>query len=118
MNRCRKCGSKLKTRLIREYKANELGIAGVSIWNAVSEETCPKCNNRQSVIIPNLQGLVAAIAVLRIAIPFKLSGSEIRFLRKAMEWPAKKLAEKLDGHIKATSTPAKGSTFILSLQVH
>jgi hypothetical protein len=65
------------------------------ICNTVTVESCPKCPRSQSIIIPNLQGLIAAIAVYRVKQPLKLSPEEIRFLRKACEWTARELGEKL-----------------------
>ena len=61
--KCEKCGSFIKTKLVEKYEDKNLGIPGVFIWNTVALESCPRCPRSQSVIIPNLQGLIAAVAV-------------------------------------------------------
>jgi DNA-binding transcriptional regulator YiaG len=49
-----------------------------------------------AVIVPDLQGLEAAVAVARATVPDKLSGKEIRFLRKTICMKAAELARFLD----------------------
>ncbi len=87
---------KIREIVIPMYHAEELGITGVYLKNAVLQETCEVCGYVKSVAIPNLQGLIAAVAVSRVMSPFKLHGPEIRFLREAVEKPAKELAAKLE----------------------
>lgn len=50
----------------------------------------------QGILVPDLKGLEAAMAVARAMIDHKLNGHEIRFLRKALELKAVDLAEHLD----------------------
>jgi transcriptional regulator with XRE-family HTH domain len=47
-------------------------------------------------VVPDIQGLEAAVAVARITVPDKLSGREIRFLRKAICKKSTELARFLD----------------------
>lgn len=96
MKKCKKCKSNLRNEVFKLYEDKLLGIPGVHIRNTVVREFCPKCRHDQSIIIPNLQGLIAAVAVHRIGLPLKLSPAEIVFLRKACEWPAKVLAAKVE----------------------
>ena len=42
-----------------------------------------------------MEGLRAAMAVTRVNDPLKLNGREIRFLRKALGYTGKELAEKM-----------------------
>lgn len=95
MSKCENCGSRLITKVVEKYEDKLLGIPRVFLYNTVSQEVCPKCQTVQSVNIPNLQGLITAVAVYRVGRPFKLNGREIRFLRKALEITAKELADKL-----------------------
>lgn len=46
--------------------------------------------------MPNLERLVAAVAIARALHPRKLDGDEIRFLRKAAGWKAIEMAAELD----------------------
>jgi DNA-binding transcriptional regulator YiaG len=96
MKKCPKCKSNIKSEVFKLYEDKLLGIPGVYIKNAVVREFCPKCRHNQSIIIPNLQGLIAAVAVHRINQPLKLSPREILFLRKACEWTARTFAGKLE----------------------
>jgi transcriptional regulator with XRE-family HTH domain len=110
--KCEKCGSSIKTKLVKKYEDKNLGIRGVFIWNTVTVEFCPRCPRSQSVIIPNLQGLIAAVAVYRVQVPLKLNAHEIRFLRKAIEWTAKELGEKLEVRPETISRWETGSDVI------
>jgi transcriptional regulator with XRE-family HTH domain len=47
--------------------------------------------------------VIAAAAIARATHPQKLSGREIRFLRKALKWSAKKLGEVLDSKPETVS---------------
>jgi DNA-binding transcriptional regulator YiaG len=96
MKKCKKCKSKLKSDVFEIYEDKLLGIPGVYLRNTVSRDFCPKCQKNQSIVIPNLQGLIAAVAVHRVKQPLKLSAEEIRFLRKACEWKAIELGKKLE----------------------
>jgi len=48
-----------------------------------------------SYAIPDLDGFVAAVAMVRALMPVKLSQEEVRFMRKVLDLPAKKIAEYL-----------------------
>lgn len=99
MDTCGKCGGELRMQPISRYEPKKEmagGIKVVLVNDAVSGLVCQKCGNITKVDIPNLPGLIAAIAVCRSTEPTKLSGKEIRFLRRAMERTAKELAGDLD----------------------
>ena len=49
-----------------------------------------------STTIPDLEGLIAAVAVTRVIHDLKLNGGEIRFLRKAVAMTARTLADRLE----------------------
>jgi DNA-binding transcriptional regulator YiaG len=85
----------LKSEVFQKYEDKRLGIQGVYILDTISREFCPKCPDEQSIVIPNLGGLIAAVAVHRVKQPLKLSNQEIRFLRKACDLTARELAEKV-----------------------
>jgi transcriptional regulator with XRE-family HTH domain len=50
----------------------------------------------KGVVVPDLKGLEAAIAVARTSVPFKLAGNEIRCLRRAIGEKARDIASFLD----------------------
>jgi DNA-binding transcriptional regulator YiaG len=95
--KCEKCGGTLVTRIVPEYRNDALlGIAGIVILNTVEEVRCRKCGHLAATGFSNLEGLIATVAVARVAAPQKLSAKEVRFLRKALGWPSKELAAKLE----------------------
>lgn len=96
MNQCQ--NHEIKETVIERYDvATELmGIAGVSLHNAVVEARCAHCGQLQSILIPNLQGLIAAVAVARALMPLKIRGQEIRFLREALDVTAVDLATTVE----------------------
>jgi putative zinc finger/helix-turn-helix YgiT family protein len=73
----------------------QIGVA-VDLVDTVEEATCQRCGE-QEISFPDFNGLMAAIAVARVKAPIKLTGNEIRFLRKALEKTAKELAANIVG---------------------
>jgi len=97
MSKCKECGGKnVDTEQLERYDAdNELKEMGVVLVDAVERHKCPDCKATW-VNIPDLPGLLAAVAVYRVMAPLKLSGHEIKFLRKVMEISAKEFAALLE----------------------
>jgi transcriptional regulator with XRE-family HTH domain len=95
LKRCEECGGALERRVIPEYRDARLGLPGVVLVRAVTETVCRWCGCRVSLSIPNLAGAIAAAAVARVMHPLKLTGDELRALRKAGGWSAKDLANAL-----------------------
>lgn len=97
MAKCKSCGSsEVTAKTLPEYCDELLGAPfEVIVEDAVVEELCANCGVRKGIMIPNPQGLVAAVAMVRALIPDHLTGSEIRFLRKCVGWKAKDLAKQL-----------------------
>ena len=82
--------------LIAEYEANDLGVPfKVILLNSVRQLIDGKTGEVDQVIIPNLRGLIKCIAITRILNSRKLSGGEIRFVRKAFKLPSKHVAEMI-----------------------
>lgn len=91
------CAKSMVTRLIPHYRADLPGAPfEVIIIGAVVEDYCSECGASVKTTIPDLEGLLHAVAAARCAVPRKLSGAEIKFLRRAMGWKAKDVAGKLD----------------------
>ena len=73
-----------------EYDATiEVGVP-VTLIDAVEER------EDGSVRIPNLDMLLAAVAVARVLEPVQLIGAELRFLRSVLELTGAELAEAID----------------------
>jgi|HubBroStandDraft_6_1064221.scaffolds.fasta_scaffold399799_2 transcriptional regulator with XRE-family HTH domain len=72
-----------------------IGGLPVILLKAVEITRCGSCHEVLSKKIPNLQKLIAAMAIVRVSDPLKLRGEDIRFLRKAMNWTGKEMAAAL-----------------------
>lgn len=92
---CANCGAKNVERVILEaYNYNGLGLP-IVVSRSVIRTSCATCE-QQSHTIPDLGGLKAAVAVSIVADPSKLSGQQIKFLRKAMGLKAIEFAKRID----------------------
>lgn len=95
MMKCKECGaSHFRKEIVAEFHDDLMGIP-VVVMQAVERETCLNCGRLRGILIPNLGGLIAATALKRATLPYKLNGREIRFCRKALGWKAKELADRL-----------------------
>jgi DNA-binding XRE family transcriptional regulator len=83
---------------ISRYQVRKELVGGmhVELIDVVHNLVCETCGTVLRTDIPNLPGLIAAVAIGRSKADRKLSGQEIRFLRKALDETAKELAEHLD----------------------
>ena len=82
--KCSECGHDIDQMTpVPRYDYRGLGIP-VLLLNAVEEARCPNCKTVESTLIPNLKGLIASAAAERIGMPIRLNGTEIRFLREAL----------------------------------
>lgn len=91
---CGKCSGQLRRDTRPMYREEGLGLP-VILMNAVEVKVCVECGEVFSKRIPDLQNLIAAMAVARVMDPSKLNGRDIRFLRKAINSTAKDLASRL-----------------------
>ena len=79
-------------RVLPRFLDTLMGIRVLLINSAFEAEQ----DGEKVPVVPDIQGLEAAIAVARVTVPEKLSGKEIRFLRKAICKKASELARFLD----------------------
>jgi hypothetical protein len=79
-------------QIIPELLDDQMGLPVVLLDSAYAAES----NGASGVIIPDLPGLEAAMAVARISDELKLGGRDIRFLRRAIAVKAVDLARFLD----------------------
>ena len=89
---CNECGLAVNNKKEPVYETEMFGVT-VSLINAV---TVTFCGCDEEITIPNQRGLIAAMALVRAGMPQKLSGKEIKFLRKVMDKPANEMAVFLD----------------------
>lgn len=67
----------------------------VVLLNAAEEEIDPETGARVGVAVPDMEGLIATVAVTRALIPLALDGAEARFMRQVLGMTATALAEAL-----------------------
>ena len=85
-----------RVRVVESYDADTLGTPfKVTLKNSVTV-TIDSETGDKIVEVPDLVGLIAAVIRSRVVDPRKLSGEEIRFLRRALGVQAKKLAAFLE----------------------
>ena len=93
---CEQCGGPIGVRTLPRYEDDGLvGLPGVVVINAARETVCEQCGEAYGVSVPDVKGLIATAAMSRIHIPVRLHAGERRFLRRAIDWPAKALASKM-----------------------
>lgn len=97
MVKCTHCGgTDISQSVVPAYEADGLGAPfRVVLEHAVKVGTCRKCGNVAGTYIPDMKGLLHAVVFSRALEPRKLTGPEIKFMRKAMGWKAKDLAKEL-----------------------
>jgi DNA-binding transcriptional regulator YiaG len=79
-------------RKIERFEEDGLGLPySVTLIDAAEEEI-DEAGNRLSVRIPNMEGMIAALAVSRATCPLALDGREVRFIRRAIGMTAKDFA--------------------------
>ena len=78
------------------YELKSLGAPfRVTLIDSVGLSVDPDTGN-EVVTIPDLAGLISAVVRKRVTCPRKLSGEELRFLRKALAVKAKSIAKFLE----------------------
>ncbi len=83
-------------RTIPRYEETGLGLPYPVILIDAAEEELDEDGNVVGIHIPEMEGLVAAVAITRCLIPIRLSGAEVRFIRKVIGKNAKQFAEDLE----------------------
>lgn len=76
---CTSCGTPMETRR-EEVEYDAAGLPGVTL-RGVDVSRCPACGDKQ-VAVPRLPALHQALARTVVTKPGRLTGPEIRFLRK------------------------------------
>lgn len=96
MNRqCKVCNKGQLERTILQEHTEDLGGVTATILNAVYEIKCNHCGDTQRGI-PDMQGLVRAVAIARALDPARLKGREVRFFRRALDMTQQQFAKTMD----------------------
>jgi hypothetical protein len=81
-----------KDRVLDEFHDDQMGLPVLLRASVRKEGGAGSCG----IIVPDIPGLEAAMAVARVMDPFKLNGTEIKFLRRAVGAKGNELARFLD----------------------
>ena len=102
MDQCNECEAwSVQRETVPEYRYDGLGIP-VVLYNSAIKEVCHKCGE-EIIEIPDLKGLIAAVAVSRVMHDYKLRGHELKFLRSALDKTASELATMIDVTLETVS---------------
>jgi DNA-binding transcriptional regulator YiaG len=95
MTICGECGSEhLKSSVLPAYE-EDLGGITVRLLNCVIREVCEQCGDATTEI-PDLDGLMRAAALARALMPIRLAGSDVRFMRAALNMSGREFAEAME----------------------
>ncbi|MDO8324902.1 MAG: helix-turn-helix domain-containing protein [Phenylobacterium sp.] len=92
--KCRNCEGQYKEYILPEHMEDVGGIE-VLLRNTVHVRCCEGCDDEQTMI-PDLRGLVRAVAMMRAAIPIRLGAGDIRLMRRALDLTQKEFAQAMD----------------------
>lgn len=88
--------SRFKTIILPEYHSEHLGAPfQVILLQSVRQVIDVKQGRVEKIVIPNERGLLQQVALARILVPRRLSGFEIKFVRKALPIRATSLSRKI-----------------------
>lgn len=92
LGNCNKCNStQVKIYTLPYHVENLFGVR-IGVNGCAIRTACYLCKE-EAITIPDVQGLIAAVAVARIMLPTKLNGPEIKFLRKTINLSSKDFAK-------------------------
>jgi DNA-binding transcriptional regulator YiaG len=98
---------------VKREHIEDLGGVVVKIMNAVKVFKCTGKDCSDEVTgIPDMQGLVHATAVYRALNPVRLSGKEVRFMRRALDMTQAEFGKVMDlsaEHVSRWETGARGT---------
>jgi putative zinc finger/helix-turn-helix YgiT family protein len=82
-------------RSLKPEHTEDLGGLVVKVLNAVVVQRCSGCGE-EMIGIPDMQGLARAAAMARAQSPERLSGKEVRFVRRALDMTQKAFADAME----------------------
>jgi putative zinc finger/helix-turn-helix YgiT family protein len=104
------CKNGLMERSVKPEHIEDLGGLVVKVFNAVVVQRCSDCGE-EMIGIPDMQGLARAAAMARAQSPERLSGKEVRFIRRALDMTQKEFADAMElsaEHISRWENDHKG----------
>jgi len=93
---CTECGKGRLVETILPEHIEDLGGVKVKLINSVLRYQCAECGGDEQTEIPDLRALVQAVAMARALIPIRLTGRELRFMRRALDMNQQAFAEAME----------------------
>lgn len=81
--------------VLPEYVAEHLNAPFKVVLKNSVRQIIDDCGNVEKIVIPNPRGLLKQVAITRLLFPRKLSGADIKFVRKSLKIKAIELADML-----------------------
>ena len=102
-------------RVVESYVFDTLGAPFRVVLEDSVTVSVDAVTGEERVSIPDITGLMREIVRCRVLDPIKLSGPEVRFVRRSLNLPANKLAEFLDVQPEHYSRCEAGSRVLSSM---
>lgn len=99
--KCGQCGATEIEAVTIDHPYDESGLPGVTL-QGISADRCPVCGAIR-VRIPNIEGLHRALALFLLRKTSRLSGPEVRFLRKYIGLSGADFAKRLGAEPETVS---------------
>ncbi len=93
MKKCRACGEGVLESARKNHRYTESGLSNVVLQD-VEVRSCPLCGDQQ-VVLPRVTELHRAMALAVVRTNARLSGEEVRFLRKYMGFSGTDFAARM-----------------------
>ena len=106
--------NKASVQVLPEYVPDDLGAPFKVILKDSVKLVKDAQTGTETIVIPNLRGLLQRVALTRLLIDRKLSGAELKFIRKALGMKQKELARLLDVSPEHMSRVEGGSKILSS----
>lgn len=91
---CTECGGHYEEWIMPEHLEDVGGIEA-RLLNTVRVRRCANCNDEMRMI-PDMRGLVRAVAMARALVPIRLSGGDLKLMRRALDMSQKDFAKAMD----------------------
>jgi len=95
MQKCTECKRGLLEKKIMPEHDEDLGGIIVRLLNSVIAFRCSHCGYEE-IVIPDMPELAKAVSLVRALSAARLSGKELKFIRKALDMTQKEFAERME----------------------
>lgn len=93
--KCAECGSSRHQEVILPEHTENVGGITVVLKNTVHVRRCEECGEEMSMV-PDMRGLVRAVALCRALTPIKLGTEDIKLFRRALNVSQREFADLME----------------------